>query len=172
LSLYSNGHIVTEARPGPQLQRRRNLPQRATIAAEVSAVPIPGIRFRVDFGPDEAVGPGKIELLEQIASGGSLSQAARTLNMSYRRAWQLLESLNGTFREPVAVTSTGGRGGGGAAVTAFGQRLVRIYRQFDAEMQARAAQRFRPLLEQARRRAAGAGSPRRAAAPVRRLSGR
>jgi len=49
-------------------------------------MPIPAVRFRLDFGREEAVGPGKISLLEHIGSSGSLSQAARELNMSYRRA--------------------------------------------------------------------------------------
>jgi molybdenum-dependent DNA-binding transcriptional regulator ModE len=70
----------------------------------------PAVRFRIDFGCDAAVGPGKIALLEQIERGGSLSQAARELHMSYRRAWQLLASLNRCFLERVAVTAKGGRG--------------------------------------------------------------
>ena len=90
----------------------------------------PAISFRVDLGRDAAVGPGKIALLEHIARGGSLSQAARDLHMSYRRAWQLLDDLNGCFRQRVALTAKGGRGGGGATLTAFGRQLVRIYRQF------------------------------------------
>jgi len=69
------------------------------------------VRFRIDFGADSAVGPGKIELLEQITRCGSLSRAARDLKMSYRRAWQLLESLNACFAEPVTISSMGGHGG-------------------------------------------------------------
>jgi molybdate transport system regulatory protein len=101
------------------------------------------------------VGPGKIALLEEIGRGGSLSQAARELGMSYRRAWQLLDSLNQGFREPVALTAKGGRGGGGATLTAFGRRLIRSYRNFDAEVQARAARHFGPILSQARGAMAG-----------------
>jgi molybdate transport system regulatory protein len=110
------------------------------------------IRFRVDLGREEAIGPGKIALLEQIERGGSLSQAARELGMSYRRAWQLLDSLNHSFRERVAVTAKGGRRGGGATLTAFGRELIRTYRDFDAEVQARAARHFRAIIQQAQRR--------------------
>ena len=78
------------------------------------------VSFRVDFSPDCAVGPGKIALLEHIDSSGSLSEAARELKMSYRRAWLLLEDLNTSFQQPVAQMSVGGKGGGGAALTAFG----------------------------------------------------
>jgi molybdate transport system regulatory protein len=112
---------------------------------------IPAVRFRIDFNRDESVGPGKIALLEQIARGGSLSQAARELNMSYRRAWQLLDSTNKSFQEKVAVTSKGGRGGGGAQLTEFGRELIRSYRAFEKDVQARAARHFRPIVPLARK---------------------
>jgi molybdate transport system regulatory protein len=137
----------------------------------------PTVRFRVDFGRDASVGPGKIALLEEIERGGSLSQAARTLNMSYRRAWQLLESLNGSFAQPVATTAKGGRGGGGAVVTPFGRQLMRAYRRLDAEIQLRAARAIRPLLREAPRarapaRTSGASRARPRGAPVLRLKDR
>jgi molybdate transport system regulatory protein len=118
-------------------------------------MPSPAVRFRVDFGPQQAVGPGKIALLEHIGGSGSLSRAARELRMSYRRAWQLLESLNTGFAKPVAATVRGGRAGGGATLTSFGRELIQVYREFDAEIQARAARRFRPIASQARRAARG-----------------
>ena len=136
-------------------------------------MPSPAIRFRVEFGRDEAIGPGKIALLEQIGSGGSLSQAARNLNMSYRRAWQLLDSLNGCFIERVALTAKGGRGGGGATLTPFGRQLIRVYREFDAEIQARAARRFRTIASEARSRGPAQRPVRtRRRAPIRRLQDR
>jgi molybdate transport system regulatory protein len=113
----------------------------------------PAVRFRIEFGRHEAVGPGKIALLEHIGTSGSLSQAARELRMSYRRAWQLLESLNGGFARPVAATMRGGRAGGGAILTPFGRVLIRVYREFEAEVQARAARRFRTITGQVRRSA-------------------
>lgn len=122
-------------------------------------MPVPSVRFRVDFGRDEAVGPGKISLLEHIEKSGSLSQAARELRMSYRRAWLLLRSLNDSFREPVAVLMKGGRGGGGSSLTVFGRRLIRTYREFDAEIQARAARRFRLILTRTASQARRAGKP-------------
>jgi molybdate transport system regulatory protein len=118
----------------------------------------PAVRFRIDFGPQQAVGPGKIALLEHIGSSGSLSRAARELRMSYRRAWQLLESLNSGFAKPVAATVRGGRAGGGATLTPFGRELIQVYRKFDAEIQARAVSRFRPIASQARRAARGSGA--------------
>ena len=119
------------------------------------------------------MGPGKIALLEQIARDGSLSQAARELKMSYRRAcyrraWLLLESLNGCFVEPVALTAKGGRGGGGATLTPFGRELIRAYRKLDAEIQVRALRHLRPFLTRTRSRASAraAARARRGRAPV------
>src|SRR5882672_6731032 len=93
------------------------------------------VRFRVDFGSRSSVGIGKIELLEGIGRTGSLSQAAREMHMSYRRAWLLLEDLNTSFDHPVAHASVGGRGGGGVVLTAFGSSLVAGYRRLDSSLQ-------------------------------------
>jgi molybdate transport system regulatory protein len=134
-------------------------------------MPMPAVRFRVDLGRDQAIGPGKIALLEQIESSGSLSQAARELGMSYRRAWQLLDSLNRCFRDPVALTAKGGRRGGGATLTRFGRELVRVYREFDAEIQARAVRGFQSIARRMRR--AGTSARARAGgAPILRLKDR
>jgi molybdate transport system regulatory protein len=93
------------------------------------------VRFRVDFGNRSSVGIGKIELLEWIERTGSLSQAAREMGMSYRRAWLLLEDLNSSFDHRVASASVGGRGGGGVVLTEFGSRLVAGYRRLDSSLQ-------------------------------------
>jgi molybdate transport system regulatory protein len=132
----------------------------------------PAVRFRVDFGRHEAVGPGKIALLEQIERGGSLSEAARILGMSYRRAWQLLESVNGSFARPAVVTARGGRGGGGATLTPFGRRLIRLYRGFDAEVQTLAGRRFGPIMHAVERSRGSVARQRGGAAPVLRLKDR
>ena len=70
------------------------------------------------------MGPGKAKLIESIEAGGSISAAARDMGMSYRRAWQLVEAINASFAEPVVVTATGGKRGGGASVTEYGLQLV------------------------------------------------
>jgi molybdate transport system regulatory protein len=93
------------------------------------------VRFRVDFGNRCSVGVGKIQLLEAIARTGSLSKAARAINMSYRRAWLLLADLNASFNNSVVETKTGGSGGGGAVLTPFGGRLVESYRKLESSVQ-------------------------------------
>jgi molybdate transport system regulatory protein len=102
----------------------------------------PVIRFRIDFAANSWVGPGKIELLEAVRSYGSLSQAARSLGMSYRRGWLLIESLNSYFREPVTRATTGGKGGGGMVITAFGESLIKSYRELSDDIAVAAARRL------------------------------
>lgn len=82
------------------------------------------------------MGPGKARLVSSIANTGSISAAARKMGMSYRRAWQLVESLNKSFAEPVVLTAIGGKRGGGAVVTDFGKRLVERYHGMEAKASA------------------------------------
>ena len=91
----------------------------------------PGLTLRVLGKSAAAMGPGKAELVERIGRTGSISAAARAMGMSYRRAWQLVESLNVDFREPVVTTAIGGTRGGGARVTAFGARLAAQFRAME-----------------------------------------
>lgn len=84
----------------------------------------PGLTLRILGDGEPAMGPGKATLIEAIAATGSISAAARTMGMSYRRAWQLVDALNTSFTEPVVITATGGKRGGGATVTDFGRQLA------------------------------------------------
>ncbi len=93
----------------------------------------PRAALKVDFGTGVRLGPGKVRLLECIAETGSISAAARVMEMSYRRAWLLVEELNGIFGRPVVETAAGGSGGGGAKITAFGKRVVSVFRGMEQE---------------------------------------
>jgi molybdate transport system regulatory protein len=103
------------------------------------------LTLRVDFGSGRALGPGKIRLLEAIANTGSISQAGRKLGMSYRRAWLLVDDMNNCFRDPVIEAQPGGAHGGGATLTAFGQKLVDRYRAVEADTQATARKHLRDI---------------------------
>jgi molybdate transport system regulatory protein len=102
----------------------------------------PQTHIRVDFSGTCSLGPGKISLLEGIDRTGSLSAAARTLGMSYRRSWLLLHSTNEGFSQPVVELSVGGKDGGGAHLTEFGRRLIADYRAFEAAVDALATKTF------------------------------
>lgn len=79
---------------------------------------------RIDLGEAGRIGPGKVLLLQMIAEHGSISAAGRAMELPYRHAWELVEQLNVTFREPVVARQTGGKKGGGAALTPFGTELL------------------------------------------------
>jgi molybdate transport system regulatory protein len=104
-----------------------------------------GLTLRVDLSSGHAVGPGKIDLLEQIHESGSITQAGRDLGLSYRRAWLLINDLNNSFRFPVIEAATGGFGGGGTRLTPFGRKLVQAYRAIKAEALAATREHRRKL---------------------------
>ncbi|HXW23893.1 MAG TPA: LysR family transcriptional regulator [Xanthobacteraceae bacterium] len=102
----------------------------------------PRLSIRIDLASGDRIGPGKIALLEAIRATGSISAAARRLDMSYRRAWLLVEQLNDALREPAVTATPGGRRGGGAALTAIGTRLVELYRSIETIAQSSARDEF------------------------------
>ena len=89
------------------------------------------ILLRFYLNPDRPLGPGKIKILESIRDGGSISEAARGMRMSYRSAWLLVDSMNSQFKQPLVTTTTGGPGGGSATVTEFGRRVIQRYRAME-----------------------------------------
>jgi molybdate transport system regulatory protein len=94
------------------------------------------------------LGPGKIRLLELIDTHGSISEAARMMDMSYRRAWLLVAELNRGFRQPVTTAQTGGKGGGHAVLTDFGHELIRLYRKIERDAAKAAAGPMAKLAKQ------------------------
>ena len=108
-------------------------------------------RLRIRRAADIALGPGKVDLLEAIAKTGSISAAARSLGMSYRRAWLLVDTMNRSFRLPVVATEAGGKRGGGARLTASGEEAVRRYRRIEASAMRAGAGQMRRLLAMLRR---------------------
>lgn len=88
-------------------------------------------RVQVLFGSVFPLGPGKAALIEAVDRTGSISAAAREMEMSYRRAWTLIDNTNQCFTEPLVTTSTGGPGGGGAVVTETGREVLLRYRRIE-----------------------------------------
>lgn len=89
------------------------------------------LQLRVLLNDEIAFGPGKAELLQEIRRSGSISQAAKNMNMSYRRAWQLVETMNNSFQSALVETQKGGTHGGGAKVTDFGEKILNQFRQME-----------------------------------------
>lgn len=102
-------------------------------------------RLRITQGDTIAVGPGKVALLEAIIDTGSISAAARKLGMSYRRAWMLVDEMNRSLKAPVVDTATGGKHGGGTAVTPTGREVIKRYRTIERDAAAATARDLRAL---------------------------
>jgi len=81
------------------------------------------------------LGYGRVVLLERIHEFGSITKAARSMELSYRRAWVLIDSMNRQASKPFIVTSAGGRGGGGTLVTEEGKQAIRTFWKFHADFQ-------------------------------------
>ena len=106
----------------------------------------PGLTFKVngrlwvESEKDRFLGPGRIELLQKIQEYGSISKAAAAMEMSYKKAWDLVASMNQQARQPLVMSQAGGKKGGGALVTEAGQHAIRQYLALQ--------ERFKAFLEQ------------------------
>ena len=100
------------------------------------------ITARVIAKGERAFGPGKADLLERIASEGSICKAAKAMEMSYSRAWQLVDAMNTSFRKPLVESSTGGKKGGGAVLTRAGEEVLSLFRKMEEKLAADAESFF------------------------------
>ncbi|MHB8883344.1 MAG: winged helix-turn-helix domain-containing protein [Thermodesulfovibrionales bacterium] len=97
----------------------------------------PGLRGRIWIDGTEGtfLGYGRIILLERIREHGSITRAAKSMEMSYRHAWELVDSMNRQSSRPFVELATGGKGGGGARLTADGEKAVRFFWKFYKDFQ-------------------------------------
>jgi molybdate transport system regulatory protein len=94
---------------------------------------LPSLSLRIDLDAGGRIGPGKIALLENIGRHGSISAAGRAMAMSYKRAWDLVDEINRICRQAAVDRQAGGKNGGGAMLTAFGESLVARYRRIERQ---------------------------------------
>jgi molybdate transport system regulatory protein len=107
---------------------------KSTETAHDADAPMPAevrFRMRIRKGEHIAIGPGKVALLEAVHAHGSISAAARSLQMSYRRAWLLIDELNRSLQSPATISEQGGQSGGGCVLTPVGEDIVRLYRDVE-----------------------------------------
>jgi molybdate transport system regulatory protein len=106
--------------------------------ARAKSLPSPVFRGRVWIdGPEGTfIGHGRAVLLERIIEFGSITKAAKSMDMAYRHAWDLVDSMNRQAKDPFVEVATGGKGGGGARVTRAGEQAIRTFRRFHKDLQA------------------------------------
>ena len=97
----------------------------------------PGLRGRIWIdGPEGTfLGYGRIVLLERIREFGSITQAAKSMDMSYRHAWELVDSMNRQAAVPLVTAATGGKGGGGARLTEDGEKAIDLFWKLHSDFQ-------------------------------------
>lgn len=93
----------------------------------------PAARLRLVLSREVAFGPGKADILQGVRETGSIAAAGRRLHMSYKRAWSLVETMNGNFRAPLVESTRGGATGGGAALTSAGEQVLAHYRSLERQ---------------------------------------
>jgi molybdate transport system regulatory protein len=108
----------------------------------------PSLSIRIDLADDARIGPGKIQLLENIETCGSISAAGRAMDMSYKRAWDLVDEINRICRQAAVERQTGGKNGGGATLTPFGATLVARYRKIERDAMSAARKELQALRAQ------------------------
>ncbi len=94
------------------------------------------LKPRLLVGGERALGPGKADLLAHIAETGSISAAAKKMEMSYSRAWSLVDTMNRRFKHPLVEAATGGKKGGGATLTEEGAAVLALYRRMQQKLAA------------------------------------
>jgi len=118
-------------------------PTLANVSTAIMQKKLPGTPFGQSVrarlwieGPNAGyLGIGKVCLLEAIAEKGSISQAAKAIGMSYKRAWQLVEDMNALTDTPMVITETGGAHGGGTRLTERGMRAIQTYHRLEKEFE-------------------------------------
>ena len=103
-------------------------------------------RLRVTLDQVIAIGPGKVQLLEAVRDTGSITAAAKSIGMSYRRAWLLLDELNGALRSPAIASAKGGTTGGATTLTDVGEQVIALYRHIERTAAEACAADMRQLL--------------------------
>lgn len=96
----------------------------------------PELELRISLDPETLLGPGKAALLQAIDETGSIAAAGRRTGMSYKRAWYLIDTMNGYFNEPVVLSTKGGNSRGGARLTATGRKVLECYRRMEKKTRA------------------------------------
>ncbi len=144
-----------QLRDGARPFERGCLNERATMRTKDSKA----VSLRLRFADHARLGPGKMALLQAVQQTGSIATAGRAMNMSYRRAWLLIDSVNAMFEEPVVLITGADAAEGRSALTPLGEALLAAYRATEADTEHAVARHFAALLPRLRSEPAEPRSP-------------
>lgn len=96
------------------------------------------IKSRIWIGSEKGMllGEGRIALLREIEQHGSISKAAKAMDMSYKKAWRLVDEMNRNAQEPLVQQKIGGKGGGGTVLSTAGEKAIRVYTELQEKERA------------------------------------
>ncbi|PAF54119.1 hypothetical protein BKH42_02595 [Helicobacter sp. 13S00482-2] len=92
------------------------------------------LRFWIKKESRNFLGKGKVELLEHIKTTGSISKAAKNMKMSYKAAWDDIDSMNHLSEKLLVQSASGGKGGGGTIITPEGEKVITLFKRIEALM--------------------------------------
>jgi molybdate transport system regulatory protein len=94
------------------------------------------IRCWIDINGEKFFGPGPAELLQLVDETGSIANAAKSMGMSYKKAWSIITNINAKSQQPLVISHKGGKNRGGAEVTEAGKKMLaaytKLFKQLDA----------------------------------------
>ncbi len=94
------------------------------------------IKFWIEKNGVSILGPGRLAILESIDRTGSLTEATKECNISFRKGWKLITEINEQLEQPVIISERGGTGGGGkTALTEYGKKLISQYKNIQAMLE-------------------------------------
>ena len=103
--------------------------------------------LRIESENERFFGPGRLQLLENIEKTGSISKAAKEMGMSYKKAWEMIHSMNSQTLKPLVETHTGGEKGGGTIVTDEGKLLMAAFKKLYSDFQKSFDEKLNTFLE-------------------------
>lgn len=104
------------------------------------------VRCWIDVDGEKFFGPGRVELLQRVGKTGSISKAAKSMDMSYKKAWEMVDDLNAKGNKPFVVLHKGGKKGGGAELTDSAKKLLAAYSKLDKQLDS-LAERHKNILK-------------------------
>lgn len=93
------------------------------------------------------LGYGRVTLLKKVAETRSISAAAKTMGMSYKKAWKLINTMNTSSSQPLVITNTGGKDGGGTAITDYGRKMIDEFEMLNEACESFLNEKFNTIKE-------------------------